>query len=257
MGNRILKESICTSSEIDALTWFEETLFYRLLVTVDDFGVYRADPILLAHILFPRKESVTRKMVEEALKHLEEQNLIRRYTADGDPYLYILTWNKHQRLRTTTRKFPGPDEADTGMPRDAEGPGDPDNPENPEKPETPERPKGPEKQEPAKPEQPECTEPAVISLPLNDGTEYPLTQRDADEYAALYPAVDIPQELRAIRGWLLNNERRRKTRAGIRRFVNNWLARAQDRGNPRNLSSSPPGYSNNPYRMMTCEGEVV
>ena len=65
------------------------------------------------------------------------------------------------------------------------------------------------------------------------------------------------KELRAIRGWLLNNEKRRKTKAGIRRFVNSWLARAQDRGNPRNSSSSPPGYNNNPYRMMTCEGEVV
>ena len=245
MGNRILKESICTSSEIDALSWFEETFFYRLLVTVDDYGIYRADPLLLAHILFPRKENVTRKMVEEALKHLEEQNLIRRYTVGGDPYLYILTWNKHQRLRNSTRKYPGPDEADTEIPRETEMPGDPENPEKPEK------------QEPAKPEQPECTEPAVISLPLNDGTEYSLTQRDADEYAALYPAVDVPQELRAIRGWLLNNEKRRKTKAGIRRFVNSWLARAQDRGNPRNSSSSPPGYNNNPYRMMTCEGEVV
>ena len=122
----------------------------------------------------------------------------------------------------------------------------PGNPENPEK---------PEKQKPAKPEQPECTEPAVISLPLNDGSEYPLTQRDAEEYAALYPAVDVPQELRAIRGWLLNNEKRRKTKAGIRRFVNSWLARAQDRGNF--CASSPPRPGNNPYRMMTCEGEVI
>ena len=60
MGNRILKESICTSNEIDALTWFEEVLFYRLIVSADDYGVYYADPILLAHTLFPRKENITR-----------------------------------------------------------------------------------------------------------------------------------------------------------------------------------------------------
>ena len=27
MGNRILKESICMSAEIDALSWFEEVVF--------------------------------------------------------------------------------------------------------------------------------------------------------------------------------------------------------------------------------------
>ena len=51
MSNRILKESIRMSEEIDALTWFEETFFYRLIVTVDDYGVFPADPVLLMHLL--------------------------------------------------------------------------------------------------------------------------------------------------------------------------------------------------------------
>ena len=40
MPNRILKESICRSEEIDSLSWFEEVLFYRLIVICDDFGRY-------------------------------------------------------------------------------------------------------------------------------------------------------------------------------------------------------------------------
>ena len=40
MPNRIIKESICRSEEIDSLSWFEEVLFYRLIVTCDDFGRY-------------------------------------------------------------------------------------------------------------------------------------------------------------------------------------------------------------------------
>ena len=32
MPNRIIKESICRSEEIDSLSWFEEVLFYRLIV---------------------------------------------------------------------------------------------------------------------------------------------------------------------------------------------------------------------------------
>ena len=38
MPNRILKESICTNEQIDGLTAFEETVFYRLIVICDDFG---------------------------------------------------------------------------------------------------------------------------------------------------------------------------------------------------------------------------
>jgi hypothetical protein len=33
-----------------------------------------------------------------------------------------------------------------------------------------------------------------------------------------------------MRGWCLANPSRRKTRRGVRSFVNNWLSRAQDRG---------------------------
>ena len=40
MPNRIIKESICRSDQINGLTAFEEVLFYRLMVSVDDFGRY-------------------------------------------------------------------------------------------------------------------------------------------------------------------------------------------------------------------------
>lgn len=70
----------------------------------------------------------------------------------------------------------------------------------------------------------------AAEIPLNDGSVYPLYRRDLDEYAALYPAADIEQELRNIRGWCMANPTRRKTRRGIRRFINGWLSRAQDKG---------------------------
>ena len=37
MPNRIIRESICTSDSVDKLSWFEEVLFYRLIVNCDDF----------------------------------------------------------------------------------------------------------------------------------------------------------------------------------------------------------------------------
>lgn len=72
-------------------------------------------------------------------------------------------------------------------------------------------------------------EPAVFTLPLNDGTEHQVTKADYDRYASLYPAVDVMQELRKMAGWLDGNPKNRKTKSGIKRFVNSWLARAQDK----------------------------
>lgn len=79
---------------------------------------------------------------------------------------------------------------------------------------------------------PRAAEPAVISLTLNDKTEYPITQIDVDEWQELYQAVDVMAELRKMRGWLNANPAKRKTKAGIRRFVNAWLAREQDKPHP-------------------------
>ena len=72
--------------------------------------------------------------------------------------------------------------------------------------------------------------PPVIRLPLNDGTEYLVTQEQEQEWEQLYPAVDIKQELREMRGWLLANKTKRKTRRGIGTFIVNWLSREQDKG---------------------------
>lgn len=72
--------------------------------------------------------------------------------------------------------------------------------------------------------------PPVIALPLNDGTEYFVTVEQSQEWAGLYPAVDVIQQLRGMRGWLDANPQKRKTRRGIRKFINGWLAKEQDRG---------------------------
>lgn len=83
--------------------------------------------------------------------------------------------------------------------------------------------------------------PAVITLPLNDKTEYAIQRDKVEAWEDLYPAVDIMAELRKMRGWLEANPTRRKTRRGIMRFVNNWLSREQDGG--KNSRQNPPDNS--------------
>jgi hypothetical protein len=69
---------------------------------------------------------------------------------------------------------------------------------------------------------------AVIFLPLNDRTEHAVTKEEVSEWVSLYPAIEVVQQLRNMRGWLLANPRKRKTKAGIDRFITNWLAGKQD-----------------------------
>lgn len=109
MPNRIIKESICTSDSIDALTAFEEVVFYRLIVNCDDFGRLDARPKVLVAKLFPLKDMKPSDM-EAALQSLVSAGLITLYQVDGKPYLQMNTWDRHQTRRANKSKYPGPDE---------------------------------------------------------------------------------------------------------------------------------------------------
>jgi hypothetical protein len=67
-------------------------------------------------------------------------------------------------------------------------------------------------------------------LPLNDGTAYEIREDDLARDEPLYPGVDVRQEYRAMKAYLLANPRKTKTRSGIRRFMHNWLSRSQNSG---------------------------
>ena len=78
--------------------------------------------------------------------------------------------------------------------------------------------------------EPEADSTPIIELPLNDGTMFPISQEQCQEWAGLYPAVNVIQQLRQMRGWLDANPTKRKTKRGINRFITGWLARTQDKG---------------------------
>lgn len=81
-----------------------------------------------------------------------------------------------------------------------------------------------------------ATEPVFIELILNDKSLYPIYENNIDEWEELYPSVDIRQELRNMKGWLISNPAKRKTKKGILRFINTWLAKQQDSGKRNNNS---------------------
>jgi len=65
---------------------------------------------------------------------------------------------------------------------------------------------------------------------LNTGEHWQPEETDVIAWEKAYPAVDVRQELNAMESWLDANPTKRKTKVGIKRFCNSWLARAQDKG---------------------------
>ena len=110
MPNRILKESICTSDQLNELSWFEEALFYRLIVNCDDYGRFDGRIPVIKNRLFPLKETLTAKSVRDGINKLASTGLVILYECDGKPYLYLPTWNDHQIVRAKKSKYPAPDE---------------------------------------------------------------------------------------------------------------------------------------------------
>ena len=110
MPNRILKESICTSDQLNELSWFEEALFYRLIVNCDDYGRFDGRIPVIKNRLFPLKDTLTAKSVKDGINKLASAGLVNLYECDGKPYLYLPTWNDHQIVRAKKSKYPSPED---------------------------------------------------------------------------------------------------------------------------------------------------
>lgn len=112
MPNRILKESICTSETVDQLGPEEEIFFYRLITACDDYGLMDARPAILRARCFPlRLDTITNADIERWLEVLVSVGLISLYTANGQPYLQMATWAKHQQIRAHKTRYPRPNGA--------------------------------------------------------------------------------------------------------------------------------------------------
>lgn len=88
-----------------------------------------------------------------------------------------------------------------------------------------------------------------IRLPLNDKTYYDVPLSDIERWKDTYPAVDVEGELKRMIAWLESNPTKKKTRRGINRFINSWLARTQDRGGSRTgqQAEAEPDTGHNDY----------
>lgn len=110
MPNRILKETICTSENLNTLDPEAEIFLYRLIVTCDDYGIFFANTSILRAKCFPlRIDKIKDKDVEKWIKALVEAKLIFLYEYEDREYLKLSKWENHQQVRATKSKYPTPD----------------------------------------------------------------------------------------------------------------------------------------------------
>jgi predicted house-cleaning noncanonical NTP pyrophosphatase (MazG superfamily) len=110
MPNRIIKESICTSDNLDTVSPEAEIFFYRLMVVCDDYGIIFANPSILRSKCFPlRIDRVKDKDIQKWLCELSQAKIIFLYEYESRQYLKFTKWEEHQQVRATKSKYPTPD----------------------------------------------------------------------------------------------------------------------------------------------------
>lgn len=111
MPNRILRDSIRTSASLAKLTAEEERHFYRLMVIADDFGRFDARPEVIKGFCYPLLDG--RVSIGEVVSWTNrlaegEVNILHLYEVDGQFFGRFRNWDKYQRRRADTSKFPTP-----------------------------------------------------------------------------------------------------------------------------------------------------
>jgi len=249
----MIKETIRTDLQINRLTDFQFRLWTYLLTYVDDYGRGSADPDLVKGFCFPRRKDVTTKSISAGFKELQNEGLVKIYRVGEEMYFYFPTWEKHQRIQAKRSLYPEPpiledcDSFDNSTVTHGDPPLTTVDHGNP-----------PPEVEVEVEEEIEytsaiadvCTElkssepkdgkkeQAIFEIPTNTGEGYPFFQADIDLYKSLYPSVDIAQEMRKMVGWSDANPTKRKTKVGMKRFVNAWLSREQDKYKPANVPAT-------------------
>ena len=107
MPTRYLKPGVRDSGRIEAVQSPDaEILYYRLLVSVDDFGRTDARPLMVKSLCFPIRLRATADKCMQWMQALESAKLLILYEVDGKPYLQLTKWDNKPRAEHS--KYPDP-----------------------------------------------------------------------------------------------------------------------------------------------------
>lgn len=103
---RTIKPEFPQSESMGNVSRDARLTFILLWTLVDDSGRTRGNSRMLASLLYPYDEDAT-NCIEGWLSELEGQKCIHRYVVDGNHYLEVCNWSKHQKIdRASQPKYP-------------------------------------------------------------------------------------------------------------------------------------------------------
>lgn len=104
MSNRIIKESILTSLTMAKLSATAERHFYRLLLTVDDYGCFEALPQIILGRCYPlMMDKIKIKDIESYNKELVKANILKFWVDNGKTYGYFVSFDEHNSKYCVTK----------------------------------------------------------------------------------------------------------------------------------------------------------
>lgn len=107
---RTIKPEFPQSESMGRVSRESRLLFLQLLTLADDSGRLRGNSRMLASLLYPY-DTDAGTLIEGWMAELEREECIRRYRHNGDTYLEVCNWLKHQKIdKPSTSKLPPFDE---------------------------------------------------------------------------------------------------------------------------------------------------
>lgn len=94
---RTIKPEFCLSESMGRVSRDAQLLYVKSWTIVDDAGRARGSSRMLASLLYPYDDQAP-KLIDGWLEELEREGCVRRYEVDGDTYLDIPKWLKHQKI---------------------------------------------------------------------------------------------------------------------------------------------------------------
>lgn len=267
---RMLSPEIWENEDVSEMSVLARLLFIGMISNADDYGKGKANPRLLKSKVFTFDDGITTDDVKDCLKEIAVHTSTVFYQNESNVYYQLVSWSDWQ---TVNRPSPSkiPDFDDVSSVRQIEyssstcgGTFSDDSVNtheqfNAQKKEKEKRKESEGEENNICPELStglEHAEPPSIILPLLGDEEHPVFAKDIALWSELYPAVDVMQDLREMKGWLISNPKKKKTKSGINRFITNWLSKTQNRGG--NLKAAPlnrkPGNMTTEQYMQSTEG---
>lgn len=240
---RSIKPEFFDDENLCELPFQHRLAYVGLWTQADKVGRMEDRPRRLKARIFPFDDVD----MDAILTDLARGGFVIRYLAGGKPFLAIkpTSWDKHQRPRQDEPEsvLPGPDTGTVvyaSLPSDepvtVESLGKERKGKEVEGTYSSEAVNGSEpvtqSQELIEAREREDGSPSLLVFPVIgvSGTEWALTQRQADNWRLLFPGLDIDAEARKALAWIQAHPDRRKTPKGMPKFLVAWLTRTVDRG---------------------------